>query len=83
MIQPPYNFSFPIVDDKGFATLQLQKWMNQASLSIPMLGTGSPEGVVEARQYQLYLNTSAVGNNSYRKILSDIGGDTTMGWQLQ
>ena len=83
MIQPPFNFSFPIIDEKGFATLALKQWMGQASLSIPIIGTGTPEGNTAARQYQLYLDTGVVGTNSYRKMLADIGGNTLMGWQLQ
>lgn len=84
MSQAPFNFSFPIVDNAGFATLAFQQWVNQASLSIPIIGSGSPEGVVDAQQYKLYLDTSAdAGSIAYRKMLPSIGGDTSMGWELQ
>jgi hypothetical protein len=58
-------------------------WTLDASLSIPIIGTGSPEGVVEARQYQLYINSAGTaGSIEYRKMLSQIGGDRTQGWIL-
>jgi hypothetical protein len=45
------------------------------------VGTGSPEGVVEARQYSLYINSAGTtGSIEYRKMLPDIGGDITQGW---
>lgn len=81
MIQPPYNFSFPIVDKDGHATLQFRQWMTKVSLSSPIVGSGSPEGVVEAAQYQLYIDTAGgAGATEYRKMLPDIGGDVTQGW---
>ena len=81
MIQPPFNFSYPIVDKDGYASTSFRQWVNQASLSIPIIGSGSPEGVVEAAQYRQYLDTAgSAGNISYRKMLPDIGGDVTMGW---
>jgi hypothetical protein len=58
-------------------------WTLDASLSIPIVGVGSPEGVVEARQYQLYIDsTGAAGFIEYRKMLSEIGGDRAQGWLL-
>ena len=39
--------------------------------------------VVEARQYQLYINSAGTaGLIEYRKMLSQIGGDRTQGWIL-
>jgi len=81
MIQSAYNFNFALIDDKGLASLAFRQWMTQASLSIPIVGTGSPEGVVEAAQYRQYLDsTGSAGNISYRKMLPDIAGDVTKGW---
>jgi len=58
-------------------------WTISASLSIPIVGTGSPEGALEARQYQLYIDSAgAAGAIEYRKMLPDIGGDRTQGWIL-
>ncbi len=77
------NFSFPLVDEKGFASDAFIEWYQNASLSIPIVGTGSPEGVVTARQYQLYIDEAGAPSAiEYRKILPEIGGDKSQGWVL-
>lgn len=82
MIQPPFNFSMPILDDDK-ASQALQRWMRQVSLSIPLTGEGSPEGVVEALQFSLYLDVNGTtGTTQYRKMLPEIGGDRSRGWVL-
>jgi hypothetical protein len=58
-----------------------RQFTQDASLSIPIVGSGSPEGVVEARQYSLYIDsTGSTGSIEYRKMLPDIGGNTKQGW---
>jgi len=58
-----------------------RQFTQDASLSIPIVGSGSPEGVVEARQYSLYIDsTGTTGSIEYRKMLPDIGGNTKQGW---
>tara|TARA_R110002167_G_scaffold111304_6_gene282946 strand:- start:4441 stop:4641 length:201 start_codon:yes stop_codon:yes gene_type:complete len=58
-----------------------RQFTQDASLSIPIVGAGSPEGVIEARQYSLYINsTGSSGSIEYRKMLPSIGGDITQGW---
>jgi hypothetical protein len=80
---PLLNAAQPIVDNTGKMSQAFRTWTLDASLSIPIIGTGSPEGVVEARQFQLYINSAgAAGAIEYRKMLSDIGGDRTQGWKL-
>jgi hypothetical protein len=75
--------SRPIILDDGTMTQEFRNWTLDASLSIPIIGTGSPEGVVDARQYSLYLDqTGAAGNVAYRKMQPDIGGDRLLGWIL-
>lgn len=77
------NSAQPIVDDTGKMTQVFRTWTLDASLSIPVVGTGSPEGLVQARQYQLYIDsTGAAGAIEYRKMLPDIGGDRSKGWIL-
>tara|TARA_R110000782_G_scaffold81321_1_gene160726 strand:- start:1061 stop:1216 length:156 start_codon:yes stop_codon:yes gene_type:complete len=50
---------------------------------MPIVGTGSPEGVIEAVQYSLYLDgTGSAGAIQYRKMLPSIGGDRKQGWIL-
>jgi hypothetical protein len=60
-----------------------RQWTQDASLSIPIVGAGSPEGVVEARQYSLYLDTTgSAGSIQYRKMQPDVLGDRSKGWVL-
>lgn len=83
MTGPRLNASNPIVEENGTMSQQFRTWTLDASLSIPIIGTGSPEGLVTARQYSLYIDSAgAAGSIEYRKILSDIGGDVTQGWKL-
>lgn len=83
MKSPLLNASQPIVDSSGKMSQAFRTWTLDASLSIPIVGTGSPEGVVEARQYQLYIDANGLaGSIEYRKMLSEIGGDRTQGWKL-
>jgi hypothetical protein len=77
------NAAQPIIEDNGTMTQTFRTWTLDASLSIPIVGTGSPEGVVLARQYSLYIDaTGAAGSIEYRKMLPDIAGDRTQGWKL-
>ena len=83
MTGPRLNAANAIVEANGTMSQQFRTWTLDASLSIPIIGTGSPEGVVTARQYSLYINSAgAAGSIEYRKMLPDIGGDVTQGWKL-
>lgn len=82
MISPRLNASLPITQN-DLMTQYFRQWTQEASLSIPIIGIGSPEGVIEALQYSLYLDkTGSTGTIEYRKMLPDIAGDTKMGWVL-
>lgn len=82
-MRTPPNRSQPLVENDGTATQQFNTWMLDASLSIPIVGTGSPEGNVEARQYSLYIDsTGSAGAIEYRKMQPDIAGDKKKGWLL-
>jgi hypothetical protein len=83
MTSPYLNASLPIIIEDGSMSQPFRTWTLDASLSIPFVGAGSPEGVIEARQYSLYLDTTALaGSIAYRKMLTNIGGDKTKGWKL-
>ena len=59
-------------------------WVNAVSENSPLLGTGSPEGLVEAVQWRNYIDTDALtGAIKYIKKYESIGGDTTKGWILE
>lgn len=81
MTAPRLNVAQPIVDAKGTMEQPFRQWTQEASLGIPIIGQGNPEGVVEARQYSLYIDTTGTtGSIEYRKMLPDIGGDVKQGW---
>ena len=77
------NASQPIVDKNGtmeqpFRTRTIE-WNN----NLPIGGTGSPEGVLEAPQYSLYIDeTVPLVPVTYRKMLPSSGGDRKNGWAV-
>jgi hypothetical protein len=78
---PRLNAAQPIVQPDGTMAQPFRQFTQDASLSIPIVGTGSPEGVVEARQYSLYIDSAGTtGSLQYRKMQPDIGGDKSQGW---
>jgi hypothetical protein len=78
---PRLNAAQPIVQPDGTMAQPFRQFTQDASLSIPIIGTGSPEGVVEARQYSLYIDSAGTtGSLQYRKMQPDIGGDKSQGW---
>jgi hypothetical protein len=80
---PRLNVGQPIVDENGTMAQAFRQFTQDASLSIPIVGTGSPEGVIEAAQYSLYLDSSGGASAiQYRKMQPEIGGDRTKGWVL-
>ena len=83
MSNPILNVAQPITRDDGTMEQAFRQWTQDASLSIPIVGAGSPEGVVEARQYSLYLDTTgSAGSIQYRKMQPDVLGDRSKGWVL-
>lgn len=50
---------------------------------IPIIGSGSPEGVVEAQQHRFYIDADgAPGAKLYTKTEPYIGTDRKQGWEL-
>lgn len=50
---------------------------------MPIVGSGSPEGVETARRGRIYYDVDgATGTTTYIKRQPDIGGDTSKGWDL-
>ncbi len=71
------------ITDKGVPTAKFQALLEvyerEVNLNTPIIGTGSPEGVVVAEPYQAYLDTTGgAGSIQYRKMSGS--GDT--GWIL-
>lgn len=82
-ITPP-PASTRIVDKKGMAEPHLMSFFLLLAQRGVFVGTGSPEGVVSARQTQFYMDDAGTpGNIFYIKRDADDGaGDTTKGWIL-
>ena len=77
------NSSNPITLDNFTMSDEFRTWTLLVSNSLPIVGEGSPEGVVNAPQFSLYLNSLGItGTIQYRKMLTNIGGDKSQGWVL-
>jgi hypothetical protein len=75
--------SAPIVIEDGTMEREFLDWTLEVIKWVPLLGQGSPETVVTAPQYSLYIDTNGIaGAIEYRKMLAEIGGDTSKGWLL-
>lgn len=85
-ITPP-NSDRPFVEDDLTLTVQNRSWADLVTLSIPIIGTGSPEGIVEAPVRQLYMDDAGTTSTIlYIKRDTDDGvaptPDKTKGWIL-
>ena len=86
---PRLTVSQPIVFDDGTMTEPFVFFNNLLNyLVVPIFGAGSPEGVIEAKQFSPYIDTVAAaagttGSIRYIKGVDDIGGDKTQGWGLE
>ena len=79
----PYNPNYPIVSENGIITRLFRKFINEVSEESLLIGTGTPEGVLEAKQGRRYMNDAGTtGSILYIKKLNDIAGDRKKGWIL-
>lgn len=70
-----------IVDGDGYMDQVFRSWAGLVADSLPITGEGSPEGVVIAPQFSLYLDVlGAAGSIQYRKMLPSVSGDKSKGW---
>lgn len=80
---PEPNRGFPIVDADGVATDAFGLWLTLISRTDIIVGTGSPEGVIEATVGQEYMDDAGTaGAIKYIKRDADIAGDRKSGWIL-
>lgn len=80
---PPLNAAQPVVDEQGSMLQRMRSFMNAVARLSILEGTGSPEGVLEARATRQYMDTAGTaGNIMYVKKTNSIGGDKTLGWLL-
>lgn len=81
--QPQLLAAQPIVNDDGTMSQAFRTHMQQVSRSVVIVGTGSPEGVLEAPQYSLYIDeTTPTVPVQYRKMLTSSAGDSKKGWVM-
>lgn len=77
----PLDANTQIVDENGIMTDEFQRWVTSVTNEGLIVGTGSPEGVIEATVGREYLDdTGLAGAVKFIKQLPDIGGDRTQGW---
>jgi len=77
------NPSVAVVDDQFRPTLPLRRLSADVNAMTIIIGTGSPEGVVEARISRLYMDdTGVAGAIFYIKQVNDIAGNRKNGWIL-
>lgn len=77
----PIDANTPIDSNGGVMSDVFQRWMSQVTRNDLLIGTGSPEGVIEAEIGREYLDdTGAAGAVKFIKQLPDIGGNRTLGW---
>lgn len=75
------NSAIPIVGEDGTIEQDFRDWANRVSDNLLLVGTGSPEGVIDAPQYSLYVDEAVpLVPVQYRKMLPEVGGDTKQGW---
>ena len=79
IVQP--DADAPIVDSQGRMTDEFREYINQITALDLIVGTGSPEGVIEATVGREYMDDAGLaGAVKFVKQLADIGGDRTQGW---
>ena len=74
-----------IVEDNLTMTQAFRSRLLELTRALPLFGEGSPEGIQQGSQYQLYIDTTlpaVPGAIEYRKMESDIAGDKLKGWVL-
>ena len=81
---PTLTSTRPLVDDKGIATQDFRSWFNTIGNQSTIIGTGSPEGIIEAEITQEYMDLAGTaGSIKYIKRDVDNGaGDKRFGWIL-
>lgn len=71
----------PLVESDGTPSQTFRQWEQRVSNSVPIVGTGTPEGVLEAPQYAQYVDeTDSQLPVKYVKMLAEVGGDRKKGW---
>ncbi len=79
----PLTTTRPIVEQDATLSVEAREWTQAITDQAIIIGTGSPEGAIEANQTGLFMNDAGTtGSILYIKRDADILGDTTKGWVL-
>ena len=79
--KPALNASIKLIDESGLSTSELRFLLVQLIRSVPLVGSGDPEGALLADQYALYVDEAdPLTPVQYRKMLPQIAGDRRKGW---
>lgn len=77
----PLDAGLAVTLSGDLASNYFRSYLNELEKWTPILGDGSPEGVVEAPLYSLYVDrTATVAPIQYRKMLASISDDRRQGW---
>ena len=69
--------------ETGRQTQQARNFFNSLALLSVLEGSGSPEGVVQAKATRLYMDTAGTaGSILYIKQVDSLAGDNKSGWVL-
>lgn len=79
-MQRPLLNSIEAVTNAGLMTDKFRGVITKLTNNLPIIGSGSPEGVQSALQYSWYMDSVTEGG-VWIKRLTDIGGDDTLGWE--
>lgn len=81
--QSKLSFANPLVTPDGTATQHFQRFLLQLSQTIQIVSSGTPEAIIEAPQYTVYVDEAIPSAPVvYIKMLPDIGGDKKKGWYV-
>ena len=73
----------PIVLPSGMTTPETRTFLNSVARLSILTGSGSPEGVQDAKATRLYMDTAGTaGAILYIKQVDSSGGDSKSGWIL-
>jgi hypothetical protein len=72
-----------IVDQSGKMQQAFNEWQQLVTRTLPFRGSGTPEGNVSAPEDSWYVDTAgSAGSRLYFKVLSDVSGDDSKGWEV-
>ena len=69
------------ITENNLQTLEARSFFQQLAKRVSIIGSGNPEGAVEATQGAIYVDEDSSSTTLYVKRLNDIGGDKTQGWE--